>query len=293
MASANYLGNRSHNIWGADQINPAIYSATATVGNTNARRVLTLANPVQGAYYASVQALNTTGSASYDALLLSVQRRRAAGLTVQGNYTFSRCETDLANYEPGVAGAPYMIPGNQAADRGRCSTSADHIVNVSTVYEIPGAGAGVTGAITNGWQVSGIVTARSGSYFTVTTGVDNALTGQPGQRANQVLSDPFMADRTFAQWLNPAAFAVPAAGTYGTMPIDAILGPGRWNVDMGLTRSFRVTSQQLQFRFEAFNVFNHINPANPVTTMNSPSFGKIIATSTDPRILQLAVKYLF
>jgi hypothetical protein len=294
MASANYLGNRTRHLWGANQINPAVSGPGATVANTNARRVLTTANPAEGAYYASVQQLDTDGTGSYNALLLSAQSRRAAGVSVQGNYTISRCISDLTNYEPGVAGQPYMIPGNRAADRGHCAASSDHIVNVSAVYEVPAARSSkMSQAITGGWQLSGIVTARSGSYFTVTTGVDTALTGQPNQRANQVLSDPYMPNRTFSQWLNPAAFAAASSGTYGTMPIDALLGPGRWNVDMGLTRSFPMAGHQLQFRLEAFNVFNHVNPSNPVSSLSSLNFGQVTSTATDQRIVQLALKYLF
>ena len=61
----------------------------------------------------------------------------------------------------------------------------------STRFPEAGDG-GVARALTGGWQISAIVSARSGSYFTVTTGVDNALSGQPNQRANQVLDDPFL-----------------------------------------------------------------------------------------------------
>jgi hypothetical protein len=99
--------------------------------------------------------------------------------------------------------------------------------------------------------------------------VDNALTGQPNQRANQVLDDPFMPNRSVTQWLNPAAFKAPAPGDYGTMPIDAFRGPGRWNVDMNLTRSLPLAGQQLQLRLEVFNVLNHINLSNPVTSLSS------------------------
>ena len=293
MVSANYLGSHTRNLWGADQINPAVFGPGATVANTNQRRVLSLQDPVAGAAFASIQVLDNDGTAEYHGLLLSVQRRRASGLTVQGNYTRSHCVTDLQNYEPGIAGAPFMIPGRRDLDRGKCANSADHIFNLSTVYEIPGAGGGVTRALTSGWQLSGIVTARSGSYFTVTTGVDTALTGQPNQRANQVIGDPFVPNRSVNAWLNPAAFQAPAAGSYGTMPIDALLGPGRWLVDLGLSRGFRLDRHQLQLRFEAFNVLNHVNPANPISTMNNPNFGRVVATATEPRILQLAVKYLF
>ena len=86
------------------------------------------------------------------------------------------------------------------------------------------------------------------------------------------------------------------AGTYGTMPIDAILGPGRWNIDMGLSRSFGVgADRQVQLRWEVFNVLNTVNPDNPVSTLSSPDFGQItaLAGGTAPRIMQLAVKYLF
>jgi hypothetical protein len=295
MASANYLGSITRNIWTTDQINPAIYvPGASTVGNTNARRVLNLQNPAEGAYYASIQQVTDDGTANYNGLLLSVQRRRAAGLTVQGNYTISRCISDRANLEPGVAGAPYTIPGDREADRGRCPNSPDHNANLSAVYAIPSAGDGALRALTEDWQVSAIFSARSGQYLTVTSGVDSALTGQPNQRANQVLSDPYMPDRSFLQWLNPDAFAAPAQGTYGTMPIDAFLGPGRWNVDLAITRALRMGGEkQVQLRFEAFNLFNHTNLSNPVTTLNSPNFGQITSASTEPRILQLAIKYQF
>jgi len=123
-----------------------------------------------------------------------------------------------------------------------------------------------------------------------------AAPGAPQQRANQILSDPFMPDRTYAQWLNPAAFARPADGAYGTMTLDAILGVPRWNVDMGLSRSLSVAAdRQLQLRLEVFNLFNTVTPANPQTTMSSSDFGKVtaLAPGTSPRIVQLAVKYQF
>ena len=241
----------------------------------------------------SIQQVTDDGSSTYRGLLLSTQRRFARGFSLQGNYTISRCMTDRANLEPGIAGAPYTIPGNRAADYGHCPFSPEHNVNLSVVYQIPTvSSSGVVSALTGGWQVSGILSAASGSYLTVTTGVDNALTGQPNQRANQVLDDPFMPNRSVTQWLNPAAFKAPAPGDYGTMPIDAFRGPGRWNVDMNLTRSLPLAGQQLQLRLEVFNVLNHINLSNPVTSLSSSNFGQITSIASLPRIVQLAVKYI-
>ena len=296
MVSANYLGNVVRNVWTANQINPAVFGAGATVANTNQRRQLFVQNPAAGQYYASIQELDPNGTSNYHGLLLSMQRRRAGGFSLQGNYTISRCITDRWNQEPGVSGTPYLIPGDRESDRGKCQNSPEHSLNASVVYQVPAAGSGVTSAITGGWQVSAILSARSGSYFSVITGVDNALSGQPNQRANQVLDDPFMPDRTFSQWLNRAAFQAPASGTYGTMPIDAVQGPGRWNIDMGLSRSFRAGAErQVQLRWEVFNVLNTVNAENPVATLSSPDFGKItaLAAGTAPRIMQLAVKYQF
>jgi hypothetical protein len=295
--SVNYLGTRTRNAWTTDSLNPAVYvPGASTVNNTNARRELTLQDPVWGPYYSIIVGVLGEGRAQYDGVAFQVQRRRVAGLTVQGTYTYSQCKSDVFSYEPGTASNTYMIPHDRALDYAHCANSADHILSGSAVYSTPTVGSGVVAALTSGWQVSAIVSARSGSYLTVTTGVDTALTGQATnvQRATQVLSDPFMPNRTFAQWLNPAAFTAPATGTYGTMPLDAFVGPGRWTVDANVSRNFRVGgSRQVQLRVEAFNLFNHFNPGNPVTSLSSSNFGQVTTLATDPRIMQLAAKLSF
>jgi len=304
MVSANYLGNFIDHVWWSDQINPAIYGPGATQANLNQRRVLLAQNPAEGRYYASVQEVRADGTSNYHGLLLQVQRRRASGFSLQANYTISRCTTDRWNSGPGVDGFSVMIPGNREADRSKCANSPDHNLNASVVYQIPEAGSGALQVITRGWQLSGILSARSGGYYTVNIGSDVALSGQccgasgaPQQRANQILSDPFMPNRTFAQWLNVAAFQRPADGTYGTMSLDAIQAVARWNIDMGLSRSIGLTGsgRQIQLRLEAFNVLNTVTPGNPQTTMSSSDFGRVtsLAAGTAPRIMQLAVKYQF
>jgi hypothetical protein len=292
--SVNYLGTRTRNGWTTDSINPGIYGPGATVNNLNARRELTLANPTWGPYYAQVVTVLSEGQAEYDALAFQVQRRRVSGFTLQGTYTYSKCMSDVFNYEPGTAGNTYMVPHDRERDHAHCSNTNDHIFSGSVVYATPTDGTGVLGVLTNDWQVSSILSARSGGYLTVTTGVDSALTGQNAQRANQVLDDPFLPDPTYTAWLNPAAFQAPAPGTYGTMPLDAFTGPGRWNIDSNVSRNFRLTgSKQLQIRIEAFNLLNHQNPSNPVTNLSSANFGQITSLSQAPRIIQLATKLMF
>jgi carboxypeptidase family protein len=302
MVSANYLGNVIDHIWYSTQINPAVFGPGATPANTNQRRVLFQQNPIEGQYYASVQEVKPDGSSRYDALMLQVQRR-GSGLSVQGNYTFSRCETDRWNTSPGVDGLSIMVPDHPELDRARCQNSPNHNVSSSIVYQIPDAGNGVVRALTGGWQVSGILSARSGAYYTVNSGTDVALIGQccgtigsPFQRANQVIDDPFMPNRSYAQWLNPNAFQSAAGGAFGTMPLDAIQAVPRWNIDMALSRSFKLGGdRQIQLRAEGFNVLNTVTPGNPQTTLGTSDFGKVIslAGGTAPRVIQLGAKYSF
>jgi hypothetical protein len=148
--------------------------------------------------------------------------------------------------------------------------------------------------------------------MTVTSGIDQALTGQTAyERANQVLADVFVPNRTPSNYLNPAAFAQPALGTYGNLGANNILAPGSVYINVGVTRIFKIRERMsLQFRAEAFNIPNHVNygPPNglsgngtatstagfitPTAALNNPLFGKILSAD-DPRILQGALKLVF
>src|SRR5204862_2900721 len=108
LVSASYLGNATRHMWttrplnnaiflglGACTINGVQYSTCSTTANTNQRRRLFLENPVTGQYYGYVNQIDTGGTASYNGLLLSVQRRAVRGVTISGNYTWSHCIGDL------------------------------------------------------------------------------------------------------------------------------------------------------------------------------------------------------
>ncbi len=293
MVSANYLNSRGRRLPIGDQLNPAVYSPGATTATTNQRRVTSVLNPTEGRFYGSITGVLPEGTSEYKGLLLSANHRSANGLSVSGNWTISTCESDIINYEPSVAGIELTKPGDPAFDRGSCGvTDQKHVVNLSTVYQLPKSeGGGVLGLITSDWQVSGILSARSGGHFAVTTGVDNALNGQANQRPNKISDNVYLKEGY--RWLNPAAFQAPAAGTFGNLVNNSLVGPSRFNIDMGLVRSFRIGgSRQVQFRAEAFNVLNRVQLGNPVTALNNPNFG-FITSAGDPRIIQLALKYVF
>jgi hypothetical protein len=293
MVSANVVSSRGHRLLLSEQINPAVFGPGATTANTAARRLLTLENPAQGAFYSTIFGTKPIGTSEYDALFLSAQHRSANGLFLSGNYTLSRCISDLVAYGVSSGNVDLVKPNDPSYDRGSCgSTDQKHIANLSAVYQVPGTSNGVLGMLTRDWQVSTIVAARSGVHFNVRTGVDNALSGAANQRPDKVLDDPYLKDGN--RWLNPAAFRAPAPGTYGNLAVFSLVGPEWFNVDMGVTRSFRLAGeQQLQFRAEIFNLLNRVHLDIPVFLLNSPDFGLITSTAGDPRILQLALKYVF
>ncbi len=320
MVSANYVGSVIRHLWGGNQANPGVYipgtcgaAACSTTANVNQRRVLYLQNLAQGIFYGSISQLDDGGTASYNGLLLSVQRRAAKGLTVLASYNWSHCISDPHNAELAVAGSNFMIPGNRRADRGNCPLGdRRQVFNLSGVYATPRFSGSALRILASDWQVSTIVRLMTGPFMTVTSGIDQALTGQTAlERPNQVLADPYTPGKPLDHYLNQAAFAQPALGTYGNLGTNNIRAPGLIQVDMGLTRTFRVTeTKSLQFRFEAFNLPNHLNPGPPnglsgsgtaagsaglITTtvaLNNPNFGRILSAN-DPRILQAALKFVF
>jgi hypothetical protein len=144
---------------------------------------------------------------------------------------------------------------------------------------------------------------RTGQFLTVTTGVDNALNGALNQRPNQILASPYLPNKSVNGWLNPAAFAPPASGTYGNVALGSVEGPGMFQLDLALSRMFQIAEgKSIQLRAEAFNLPNHMNPGAPVLALNSSgSFGQIQSdisgtsglSDGDPRIMQFALKFIF
>ena len=289
LVSASYLGNRSNHLWRATELNPAVYSPGATTATTNQRRVLYRQDPVQGQYYGTICQLDDTGKAHYHGMLLSLQRRLKNNLSVLSNYTLSRCKSDPATTE--LTGPTIVDPSNPDLDYTYCDSDRRHVVNVSVVLRTPPFTNGTMRVLFSDWQLAPLVRWQSGNWTSVTTGVDNAFTGLGGQRAVQILDDPYGA-RTPENYLNRSAFTAPDPGTYSTLKPNTIANPSPWVNDLAVTRTFRIAENSLQFRWEIFNVANHANFNAPVAALNSSNFGRIL-TAGAPRIMQFALKYDF
>ena len=136
----------------------------------------------------------------------------------------------------------------------------------------------------------------SGAQLNVTTGLTSLgiTPGLTDEEPRQILASPYAENKSISQWLNPAAFATPVLGQYGPLIRKAnVTGPGMIRIDLGLVRVFKIREKHsIEFRAEAFNAPNHVNPGNPSTTLTDSNFGRIL-TAADPRIMQMAMKFVF
>jgi hypothetical protein len=307
FATVGYLGTRTNNIWESTPLNNAIFmpvpgtNAAPSIANTNNRRPLTLLDPANGRYFAQLDQYVSDGSQSYNALLLSVRGSNRL-TTVSANYTLSHC---YGSPEGGGASTTnvstgYNIPADPHFDDGNCAADRLHNLSLTGSIQSPEFDNRVMRAALSDWRLVAGFRAATGPWLTITTGADIALNGQAGtQRANQVLDNPY-ADKSInpanggMRFLNPAAFAQPAPGTLGTSARNSIRGMGTRNLDLSLTRLFRINSNQaFEVRVDAFNALNWFQWLQPATSLNNTAtFGQITAAGP-PRIMQFAIKYRF
>jgi hypothetical protein len=328
FVSATYAGTETAHIWVSYQLNPgtlipgapivATCPATSTTQNCTAnlqvRRVVSLLNPAAGKYLGPVDQFDSSGTASYNGLILSTKESLGSNVNVDFNYTWSHCigdQTQAASV--GTSEDGLLEPNNRRFDRGNCQTGTlggtfgldrRQIVNLTAVAQSPTFSNRLLRAAGTGWTLAGSWRANTGGYLTPTYSTDIQLSGSGGQRPNQILPDPLCANPSPSCWINPAAFAAPAPGTLGNLGRSNVPGPDSWEIDMALSRAFRIRERlSVEFRGEAFNLTNSYRAGTPslgttaggsgvTTTVNSAQFGQIL-TAQDPRIMQVAGKFVF
>ena len=179
---------------------------------------------------------------------------------------------------------------------------ARHRVNLSEVYELPFGNAkrwlhsGPFAAVLGNWAVASIWTIQSGFPYTIYDGRDPCLRAgnwTPSCRPNTI-ADPNAGPKTAAEWFDTEAFVAAPAGQSGNTPRNSVRGPGMINTDISLIKRVGVGAERsVEIRVEVFNLFNRVNLGVPVTDLSSASFGRIQATATNARELQLGVKFHF
>ena len=240
------------------------------------------------------------GPGDYNALQAQVQKSLSSGLFFLASYTYSK-SMDWGS-------DPYGRPEENFYDLNRewgpSTYSLKHMFVLSGVYELPvgrgktflGNSSGLVQAVAGDWKLGSIISLHSGTTFDALAGADVANIGDSAgvERAQRIPGmNPYASPQTPQAWLNKAAFAEPAAYTFGNESKDDLTGPAYRDIDFNVAKDFPlVESAKLQFRAEFFNLLNTTNYANPVATFNAATFGKI-TSAVQGREIQFALKVLF
>jgi hypothetical protein len=243
--------------------------------------------------------LQSIGHMSYNALQAQYTKRYSGGLSAVAAFSWSKnINVGCADYWEGCnVQNPYDMRSNRSVD----DVDVPLVFTFSSVYELPFgkdkpfATSGVQSMLLGGWQINGIVAARSGQPFTPTINFDNAnANGGDSQRPN--VTGSTSGPKSLNEYFNTSAYSVSARYTYGDAGRNSLRGPGYTDVDFSLMRNIRFREHyNVQFRAEAFNVLNHPNFGNPDGGVEDANFGKItsINGSSAPRELQLAATFKF
>jgi carboxypeptidase family protein/TonB-dependent receptor-like protein len=273
--------------------------------------------------FTTIELKSSDGNSWYNAMILDLRKRFGSGFSAQSSYTFSRnidttqASTFFSDSTNGTTTAFPEFPGFNY-NKGLADYHAKHNLVVNFTWEIPFMKGlnGVAGKILDGWQLAGIGQMRSGNPLTVFVarnrsrsqwspslapgiGFDRADIA-PGFNADTaVLGDP-------AGYFNPAAFRLQPAGRFGNLGRGALIGPNLRTLDLSAVKNTRWSSlgenTLIQFRVEAFNVFNRANFGNPsliaftgAADNEQPlsTFGIIRSTVTSSRQIQLGVRVTF
>jgi len=237
--------------------------------------------------YADIYQYITGGNFIYDSLQAQLKKQMPGGGLFSVAYTWSNGRTDANgySYQP-------MNSYNLRGDWGESSYNRRQVLVFSYVYPLPfwRTGREWYKVALGGWQISGVTVLQSGLPFNVGISSDVAGTGISNQRPNVVGA---WTGSSRVQYLNPAAFAVPATGTFGNLGAFAICYPFFDNWDLALQKSFRVTERfQTAFRAEFFNFPNHLSYTSLSTTVGSSTFGQVTG-ATDPRTMEFALRLSF
>jgi hypothetical protein len=287
-----YAGSKGDRLAMGRELNAAVFAPGATTATTNQRRPLF---PT----YSTITTIESTGRSIYNALQLTLDKRMSRRFSVLTSYTLST-NKDHAG-EAKQTGTTQTNPSDLEFDWGYSNADRRHRFVTSFLWQIPGEFANpVVSSLLSDWSLTGILAMQSGSGFTVTSGVDNARTGTGNQRAD-ISGDPDLPtdrpnEEKILRWFDTTVYSPNALGTFGNSRRNDLRGPGTKNVDLGLHKTFATGGgTRMQFRIEAFNVFNWVNLGTPNTTQNNANFGRITqyATGFSARVMQAAFRLSF
>jgi hypothetical protein len=299
------------------------YTITQNTSANSTARV-----PFLGINPSAFEAFYPNSDSHYSGLQATVSHRFSKGLYLQSNYTWSKSIDDVSTAS--VAFLTRVNDQNNARDS-RGLSDFDHRQRFVTSlnYALPFLGNRHDGMgyALGGWEVDSVIVAETGSPITIADGAGGTNYNlasypvatadfAPGFGCSNALQSGSLATK-IANWVNPNAYLPVAVGGsypavnapdgttgFGDSPRNCIYGPNQVNVDFTLGKTFKLGERQnLRFRAEFFNLFNHPSFQNPQFTgnanveatnfNNTSAVGEITQTNGTPRLIQFSLKYSF
>jgi hypothetical protein len=278
-------------------LNPDINRApinTANPGVTAARRFATQLPNVTTIAYAGSE-----GAGSYNSVQASLERRFANGLSYDFNTTWARALDNVSQVDTNNVGGGQVPANFGVADRGDSDIEQRNRFVASITYAVPYGQHlhGLEGLALKGWHANLLDVWTTGNPFTVLNASNVSLTSPNGaaDRTNMTGSGT-ISNPTITKFFNTAAFSKQPTGTLGNERKGQLYAPHFRHLDMSVFKDFTVFREaSLQFRAEAFNVFNQTNFAAPVVNIGASNFGQITSTNVyyTPRLIQFAARVQF
>jgi hypothetical protein len=304
VATVGYIGSHGYN-----QIRNVEYNQAIPIGVDSAGRptFTPTSSPVRrNANFGSMRLRSTDGESWYNGLVVGVNRRFTAGLSMQGSYTLGKSQ-DLGSQAVGSGDfdnsfqpAYWAVP---ELNKGPSDFDIRHNFVFNSTWELPFGKSlqGVSRALAYGWQLSNIVQLHTGVPFTPVLAFDRASaaprSGGAGQVPNLVAGcDPILGG--VAPYFDVACFTLPDAGHLGNVGRNSLTGPGYAAWDAAVFKNFTMGGTRLQFRVEAFNLTNRANFGLPSTTVFNasgvvPDAGRITSIVGTARQFQFGAKLNF
>jgi len=248
------------------------------------------------------------GVSNYEAAMFMLHKPMGYGVSADISYVRSRLKDDMDSSGWGnqFGSVYYQDPLHPSANYAVSNFDRPNAFKGSVIYAIPlGKGhqygnSALADAAIGGWQASTSFIAESGAPFTVVMSNYNAGTQANGNGGAfwypDLVGNPHVSNQSINQWFNPAAYAAPAANTFGTNPRNSLRGPDLTDVDFSLGKSWslpRWEQGKLQLRMDAINLFNHPSFENPGNSIGSSSAGVISGTAVTGRIVELSARFSF
>lgn len=302
-AELGYVGSQGRHLLTVLDINQPPPSALGTAATRAAQNQL---RPYYSRFpqYATINQVESGANSHYNGVITSLRTSAWRGLTSKFSYTFGHSMDDAST----VRGSNPMNSYNLRQDYGNSDFDIHSTFSSYITYDLPALKHGPK-RLVQGWQLNSLLSFYTGTPFTVVSGTNVSGTFEGRDRVNVIGDANVGIHRSitngFEQWINPAAFALPAPGTFGNEKRNQFHGPGFGDVDLSIFKNTSITERvSAQFRVEMFNILNRTNLPNPNGTLTSGSFGRISDTIGDskgatgigagePFNVQLALKIVF